>query len=149
MRVLNSTQLKPRWTQNTWMITYSRRYRALRESEQDESYTYIIAAAATSVWHTYCSFDLALPDGRQPSDSITVFYSLLLLLFCCWCYYCLLYFGRTCSRHVIHSLIERNIMTLITPPPPPRRSRLIVYLNLFFFLYSFFLFEANRSYWFN
>lgn len=78
-------------------------------------------------------FGLAGGRGRQPSVLLLRllfdFFPLLLLLEC-YRYY-LLYFGRTCSRHAIHSLIELNIMTLITPcrslsivspglPAPPR-----------------------------
>lgn len=68
---------------------------------------------------TYILARLALPadgDDNCPCryyDYYLIFFPLLLLLEC-YRYY-LLYFGRTCSRHAIHSLIELNIMTLITP----------------------------------
>lgn len=94
------------------------------------------------------AFGLAGGRGRQPSVSLLRllfdFFPLLLLLEC-YRYY-LLYFGRTCSRHAIHSLIELNIMTLITPcrslsivspglpglPAPPRFASSFRFRLIFF-----------------
>lgn len=91
------------------------------------------------------AFGLAGGRGRQPSVSLLRllfdFFPLLLLLQC-YRYY-LLYFGRTCSRHAIHSLIELNIMTLITPcrslsiespglPVPPRFASSFRFRLIFF-----------------
>jgi len=69
-------------------------------------------------WHTYYLRAFGLDDDLF---AITFFFfviiiiGVLLLLL-------LLYFGRTCSRHVIHSLMERND----THYTPHRRSRSIV-----------------------
>jgi hypothetical protein len=90
-------------------------------------------------WHTYYRHVFGLDDDLFAITILFVIIIIVVLLLLL-----LLYFGRTCSRHVIHSLMERND----THYTPHCRSRSIVYagssLDDIFLLYQVNVSITNR-----